>query len=166
MNDSIWPCTVNERRRDQRQRVADESIPSSMPRAWQILLAVSNVRRGRAAHALLLAERNAQCARTRKEEAEAEAERLRAQISAVDRQWHRAQQHREMRGLDIHRARSAQAQREALIEKQADRVRARAQDCTQARQSAEQARRQHGRLARKAETLRAFTQRLDAGNVQ
>lgn len=143
--------------------IADEAPPSSLPPAWRILAALSDGRRKRAAYALAQAKRELLHAIARQAQAEAEAARLQALAVAFEREWHGKERQREVSGIEIHRARAAQSQRQALADQKADRVRACDQDSVRARRLLEQARERHGTLVRKHEKLREFKLRLDNG---
>lgn len=126
-----------------------------------MLTAVSDARRKRAAHALAQAKRELRYADAQQAQAETEAATLQASAIEFEREWHCAQRQRKVSGIELHRARAAQTQRQALADKQADRVRTCEQDSARARRLFEQARQRHGTLARKDEKLRVFGQRLD-----
>ena len=161
------PSTADERLRGRlRQPLTGESTPTRACTAWDVLAAISDTRRKRAAHALLRADRDARHARAAQQAAETEAARLRDSIQAIEREWHRGQRGREALGLALRRASAEQAQREVLAAKQSERVRLHTQDSTRAGRLLEQARERYRLLARKDETLRALRQRLDIGDIE
>ena len=143
--------------------IADEAPPSAVPPAWRILAAVSDARRQRAAYALAHAKRELRRANARQAGAEAEAAGLHARAIEFEREWHCKERQREVNGIEIHHARAAQSQRQAVADQQMDLVRTCEQDSLRARHLLEQARERHGALARKHEKLRVFKLRLDNG---
>jgi hypothetical protein len=155
------PFAANNRTRARLRLLADESRPSRLPPPYAVLTGVSDRRRKRALHALQQAEHNDRCARTRLQAAEIEAMQLQDRLHMIERDWHRRHRGHGMLCRALHHARAAQIQREALVQRQATHVLALKQDCARAACELEAARERHGRLARKAERVRALRQRIE-----